>query len=77
MDEQTNPRKQESTVMPGPKTQTEAVKFTRKQYEWLNQMYPEMIGSATTPEAEYRFRAGQRSVIALIASRVDGAQIGE
>lgn len=54
------------------KKQVEAVRFTRKQFEWLNKMFPEMIGSASTPDAEYRFRAGQRSVLASIADRVDG-----
>lgn len=50
----------------------EPPKFTRRQYEWLNKQYPEMIGTETTPEAAYRFRAGQRSVIAAIATRVEG-----
>jgi len=58
--------------MTGPIKTTDAPSFTRKQVEWLNKQYPELIGSVTTPEAEYRFRAGQRSVVAAITARVAG-----
>lgn len=52
-------------------TKANGVKFTRTQVEYLNRMYPEVVGTHTTTEAEYRFRAGQRSVIALVNTLVD------
>lgn len=42
------------------------VKFSQGQLDYLERQYPEMIGDARTPEAEYRFRAGQRSVIEAV-----------
>lgn len=49
---------------------SKSVKFTRQQIEYLEKQFPEIIGTSSTPNDEYRFRAGQRSVVAFIRSRV-------
>lgn len=51
------------------------VKFTRQQYEYLNRIFPELIGNANTTEAELRVQQGQRRVVQHIKERVDGGQI--
>lgn len=46
------------------------VEFTPRQVAYLERMFPEVISSATTAEAEMRHRGGQRSVVAFIKSKV-------
>lgn len=53
------------------------VNFTRLQVEYLNKMYPEVVGNATTTEAEMRYRQGQRSVIAFLMTRTAEQSPGE
>lgn len=55
--------------MPGAINVPPQVKFTRQQIEWLEKQFPEVTGTATTSDAELRFRSGQRSVIAVIRTR--------
>lgn len=45
------------------------VKFTRQQIEYINKMFPEVVSTASTTDAELRFRSGQRSVVMVLASR--------
>lgn len=45
------------------------VEFTRQQIEYLNKQFPEVAGTQTTTDAELRWRSGQRSVIAFLATR--------
>lgn len=47
-------------------TASSSVKFNQAQLDYLERMYPEMIGDGKTTEAEMRFRAGQRSVIYMV-----------
>ena len=46
------------------------VQFTKQQYEYLNRLFPEMVGDATTTTDAMRFRSGQRSVLARIRLNV-------
>ena len=46
------------------------VYFSREQYEWLNKMYPEVVGTPDTSESTYRYNAGTRAVVYLVKSRV-------
>lgn len=48
------------------------VQFSREQYEALNKMFPEFVGTAHSTESERTFYAGQRQVIAAIKERVQG-----
>jgi hypothetical protein len=44
--------------------------FTREQFEFLNKMYPEQVGSPTTTEAQFRFNSGARNVVQCVNDRV-------
>ena len=46
------------------------VLFSREQYEYLNKVYSELVGSPSTTEAQYRFNSGQRNVVLFIKERV-------
>jgi len=46
------------------------VRFTKRQYEYLEKLYGENPGGPETTNEELRFRAGQRSVILRIKSLV-------
>lgn len=46
------------------------VYFSREQYEYLNKMYPEFVGTPSTPEEVYRFNAGARAVVYTVKARV-------
>lgn len=50
-------------------TKHQRVTFTRQQIEYLERVYPEVVGSHETTEAEYRYRAGQRSVLLFLRGR--------
>lgn len=53
------------------------VEFTRQQIEYLNKMFPEVAGTASTTDAELRYRSGQRSVIKALETRVADTRPGE
>lgn len=55
---------------------TPKVEFTRQQVELLEKQFPEQIAQPTTTEAAMRHTAGQRSVVAFVRSRVQGANNG-
>lgn len=45
------------------------ITFTRTQVEYMQKMFPEIVGTASTPLNELQWRSAQRSVIAFLASR--------
>lgn len=47
------------------------VRFTRKQYEYLEKVFGENPGSPTTTDAQLRWNSGVRSVILHIKSMID------
>lgn len=50
---------------------TGPVKFTRKQYEYLNKVYGEAVGNPTTPAEELRWKSGARAVVLHVRGLVD------
>lgn len=46
------------------------VLFSREQYEYLNKIFPELVGNASTTEAAYRIASGQRNVVIAVKERV-------
>ena len=46
------------------------VEFTERQLAWLEQTFPEVNASASTPSDEIRWNLARRSVIHEIRSRV-------
>lgn len=51
------------------KSAVEGVEFSRKQMDWLERMYPEMLDTNAT-DSELRARAAQRLVLYNIRGRV-------
>ncbi len=49
------------------------VRFTRKQYEYLEKVFGENPGSHTTTDAQLRWNSGVRSVILHVKNLVDNA----
>lgn len=50
---------------------TGSVKFTRKQYEYLEKVFGENPGSPSTSDAQLRWNSGVRTVIQHVRSLVD------
>ena len=46
------------------------VVFSREQYEYLNKVFGEFLGSTTTTHQEFSYQAGQRRVVQYIKERV-------
>jgi hypothetical protein len=46
------------------------VTFTPRQIEFINSMFPEITGSINSSDNELRWRAAQRSVVAVLKEHV-------
>lgn len=46
------------------------VEFTQKQMDFLEKQFPEQVGTPQTTDAQLRYWSGQRSVIAVLRTRV-------
>lgn len=51
------------------------IEFTQQQLKFINEAYPEVVGGGQS-DAELRYRAGQRSVVLFLATRVQ-KQVGD
>lgn len=58
----------DATKLPG---STGSVKFTRKQYEYLERVFCENPGSPSTTDAQLRWNSGVRTVVQHIKGLVD------
>lgn len=46
------------------------VRFSKHQVELIEQLFPEVVGTFSTPSDELRYRSGQRSVVHAIKARL-------
>lgn len=53
-----------------PSIDSKDISFTIKQYEYLNRIFGEVVGSSATTDAELRIAQGQRRVVLHIRSKV-------
>lgn len=49
---------------------TQTVRFTQKQVDYLNKQFPEVSTNANTTNDALRHMAGQRSVVRFISERI-------
>lgn len=52
-----------------------SVTFTRRQVEYINKQFPEVVGGPATPNEELRYRQGQRSVVLFLRDHADVQEV--
>jgi len=52
------------------KVEEPKIYFSREQYEYLNKVFSEVVGTPSTTNEELRHNAGKRSVVYFIKDRV-------
>ena len=56
------------------RTERKEVKFSREQYQYLLDMFPDAVLGFNVPETQLRHYMGQRSVLAAVKERAYGAE---
>lgn len=46
------------------------VEFTERQVQYLEQMFPEIVGDASTSHSEYLVQSGKRTVVNFLRSKL-------
>lgn len=51
-------------------TQKPQVEFTERQVQYLEKMFPEHVGDASTTHPEFLIQSGKRTVVAFLRSKL-------